>query len=84
MRNAFNNGFMVLQCPGLVEYLRETLAEQNASTIPGPEIEINYRESLIRCEGKEFEFTPLGRVPQELVVAGGAENLVRHSLASSG
>ena len=84
MRNAFNNGFMVLQCPGLVEYLRETLAGQNASTIPGPEIEINYRKSLIRCEGKEFAFPPLGRVPQELVVAGGAENLVRRSLAASG
>jgi hypothetical protein len=34
----------------------------------------------IRCDDKEFSFPPLGKVPQEPMVAGEAENLVKKRL----
>ncbi|MCK4871157.1 MAG: homoaconitase [Phycisphaerales bacterium] len=80
MRNAFNNGFIVLLCPQLSDDLHERYAGEEAATIPGPTLEIDYRASVIRCEGKEYPFPPLGVVPQEVIVAGGAENLVRQRL----
>jgi hypothetical protein len=30
-----------------------------------------------------FAFTPLGKVPQEIIVAGGAENVVAERLAAT-
>jgi hypothetical protein len=44
---------------------------------------VDFRASEIRVGEKRFGFVPLGSVPQQLVVAGGAENLVRSRLAES-
>jgi homoaconitate hydratase len=79
-RNAFNNGFVVFECPGIVEYLRSKFAAQKSSTVVGPEIEVSYRDSKIRCDGLDFRFPPLSPVAQELVVAGGAEAVVARRL----
>lgn len=79
-RNAFNNGFPVFESPALVDYLKENYGGSGAPTVVGPDIEIDFRASLVRCDGKEFSFPPLGKVPQELIVAGGAENLVKKRL----
>jgi homoaconitate hydratase len=79
-RNAFNNGFPVLECPGLVDHLAETLEGSDHPTRPGPEITIDFPESVVRAGDRSFPFPPLGRVPQELIVAGGAEALVRRRL----
>jgi homoaconitate hydratase len=78
-RNAFNNGFPVFDCPGIVDHLAATLG-MDGPTVVGPQIEIDFKRSVVRCDGKEFAFPPLGAVPQELIVAGGAENLVRSRL----
>jgi hypothetical protein len=45
------------------------------------EAEIDYRRSVVRFAGREFPFAPLSPVAQELVVAGGAEEVVRRRLA---
>jgi len=87
-RNAFNNGFLCLDCPELVDHLTASLAPQRGPsasagcplTIPGPNLEIDFRASVIRCDGREFAFPPLSTVAQELVVAGGAEAIARASL----
>jgi homoaconitate hydratase len=79
-RNAFNNGFPVFECPELVEYLAENYRGDASATVVGPEIDVDFRSSAVWCDGKEFAFPPLGRVPQELIVAGGAENLVKRRL----
>jgi homoaconitate hydratase len=76
-RNAFNNGFPVFECPDLVEHLTRNWSGDGSPTVVGPDLEIDFRSSVVRCDGKEFAFPPLGRVPQELIVAGGAENLVK-------
>jgi homoaconitate hydratase len=80
-RNAFNNGFPVLESPDLVDYLEAALAGGRAPTVVGPGLEVDFRESVVHCDGKRFSFPPLGRVPQQLIIAGGAENLVKQRLA---
>jgi homoaconitate hydratase len=79
-RNAFNNGFVVFECPDLVKYLRQKYGDVRQPTVVGPEIEVSYRESVIRCDGHEFPFPALSPVAQELVVAGGAEAVVARRL----
>ncbi len=74
-RNAFNNGFVVFECPELVTHLRGVLTDHAATTV-GPEITIDYAKSILSVDGKSFVFPPLSPAAQELIVTGGAENLV--------
>jgi homoaconitate hydratase len=96
-RNAFNNGFVVFECPGLVASLRGAGGEGNGHATKGNgaggradgasprlvgEIEIDYGRSVVKVGGKEFAFPALSPVAQELVVAGGAEEVVRRRIAA--
>jgi homoaconitate hydratase len=78
-RNAFNNGFVVFECPELVTHLRATLTNRTPTTV-GPETTIDYAKSILTLDGKSFSFPPLSPAAQELIVAGGAENLVASRL----
>jgi len=78
-RNAFNNGFVVFECPELVTHLRATLKNRAPTTMAG-EITIDYGKSVLTTDGKSFPFPPLSPAAQELIVAGGAENLVASRL----
>lgn len=78
-RNAFNNGFVVFECPELVTYLRDTLTDRTPTTV-GPEIIIDYAKSVLTVNGKSFPFPPLSPAAQELIVVGGAEKLVASRL----
>jgi homoaconitate hydratase len=78
-RNAFNNGFVVFECPELVTHLRDTLTDRAPTTV-GPEITIDYAKSILSVDGKSFPFPPLSPAAQELIVAGGAEKLVASRL----
>ncbi len=74
-RNAFNNGFVVFECPELVTHLRATLTNRAPTTVAA-EVRIDYGRSSLTIDGKSFAFPPLSPAAQELIVAGGAENLV--------
>lgn len=78
-RNAFNNGFVVFECPELVTHLRATLTDREPTTVAS-EIVIDYGKSTLTIDGKSFSFPPLSPAAQELIVAGGAENLVASRL----
>jgi homoaconitate hydratase len=80
-RNAFNNGFVVFECPELVMHLRVALKDR-APTTAGPAITIDYAKSILMVDGKSFAFPPLSPAAQELIVAGGAENLVASRLGN--
>lgn len=81
LRNAFNNGVPCVECPDLVEALRErhatAIAEGACSIIPGDRLTIDFRHGSIHLGEETFTFMPLSPVPQALVVAGGIENEVR-------
>lgn len=77
-RNAFNNGFIVLECPALVEELKVRLAGNVALTIRSGEIAtFDFEKAEISVLGQKFTFAPLGQVAQQLVIADGFENLLQ-------
>ena len=81
-RNAFNNGFVVFECPELIEALHKQFASRESEkTIFGSDLTIDFAHSQVILEGKTYSFAPLSPTAQELIVAGGAENLVRQRLA---
>jgi homoaconitate hydratase len=84
LRNAFNNGFPCVESPALTARLRERFAKEIAAgektILPGDEVEVDFTSGTISWGGESFRFPPLSRVPQELVVAGGVENMVRRKL----
>src|ERR1700682_3522708 len=74
-RNAFNNGFVVFECPELVTHLRATLKNRAPTTV-APKIDIDSAKSTLTMDEKSSPSPPLSPAAQELIVAGGAENLV--------
>ncbi len=79
-RNAFNNGFIVLECGELVRYLRRIFANSADATIGGPTLDVDYRTSTITCDQSSFTFASLSPTAQQLIVAGGAENVAKSRL----
>ena len=84
LRNAYNNGFLCVEVPDLIKRLREQfaglIAARERTIIPGDDVAINFISGTIEWRGEQFGFPPLGSVPQSLVIAGGAENLVANKL----
>jgi homoaconitate hydratase len=84
LRNAFNNGFLCVELPELVERLREIFKAEIASgkrtLVAGDEAEVDFTSATLKYRGETFRFPPLGSVPQSLYVAGGAEKLVQKKL----
>lgn len=85
LRNAFNNGFLCIETPSFVEFLKSALAERiaNEKTIIEEDVDIDFTTGTIHWRGREFHFPALGSVPQSLVIAGGVENLVRNKVMSA-
>jgi len=84
LRNAYNNGFLCVEVPEFVKRLREQFANEIAAKqktiIAGEDVDIDFTSGTITWRGEKFIFPPLGSVPQSLVIAGGAENLVAKRL----
>jgi len=84
LRNAYNNGFLCIEVPGLVERLREQFTSEieakEKTIIPGEEVDIDFTSGVNVWRGEKFPFPALGSVPQSLVVAQGIENLVAKRL----
>ncbi len=76
-RNAFNNGLLCLECPSLLRHLAEKYSGETARTIVAGEIKIDFASSTLYAGTEEFCFTPVSRIPQELVAADGLEALIK-------
>lgn len=82
-RNAFNNGYIVIECPDLVTLVRARFGSREKPTVrPGVEAVVDFARSEIRFDGRGFPFSPLGEVAQRLVVAGGFEAMLREEIRS--
>jgi homoaconitate hydratase len=80
-RNAFNNGYLCIECPELVKALRAANPTDNPPTLRlQGEIEVDFAASSIRFDGVDYPIGPVGAAAQDLVVAGGLEALVRAAL----
>jgi homoaconitate hydratase len=84
LRNAYNNGFLCIEIPELVQRMRQQFADEIAAKektiIPGDVVEIDFSCGELIWRGERFAFPALGKVPQSLVIAGGAENVVARKL----
>jgi homoaconitate hydratase len=84
LRNAFNNGFLCIESPEFVKWLKKVFAPRveakEKTIIPEIELAIDFRTGTITCMEDKFQFPPLGAVPQALVIAGGVEKLVGRRL----
>lgn len=73
-RNAFNNGAIVIECPALVDHLRDLLTPAALiCSVIGPDVRVHFDLGLIRCGDREFDFTPPNQTAQSLIIAGGLE-----------
>jgi len=80
-RNAFNNGYIVIECPALVDELKAAYADEAAPTIrTGRNVAIDFTRATIASGDKGYAFAPLGEVAQELIVKGGFEAVIRERL----
>lgn len=79
-RNALNNGFLVIESPELTNYLKEKYGTNQLTIYTDTKAEINFENSKISFEGKEFDISPVGAAAQELIVVGGLENWVKQNI----
>ncbi len=80
-RNAINNGFICIECPGLLDHLRQAHPDPGAATVnTGQEITVDITASEVEFDGQRFRFQPLSTVPQSVVAAGGMENWIKEEL----
>jgi homoaconitate hydratase len=84
-RNAFNNGFIVIECPALVTELRARFKDHPDPTVAtGLTARVSFETSEIAVDGRAWPFVPLRDVAQELVALGGFEAVLRGRLAAGG
>jgi homoaconitate hydratase len=86
-RNAFNNGFLLIECPELVQRLEadRLAAGRNEPTLRmRGTIAIDFAESSLRYEGESYPIGPISPVAQEMIVAGGSEAVVARKLQEAG
>ncbi len=81
MRNALNNGFLVLEVPELVNDFKDRFADDKLTIVTGIRATINFKNSKIITGDLEYAISPVGTAAQELVVVGGLESWVKKQIA---
>ena len=81
-RNALNNGFLLLECPDLVNDLKTKFGKNKLTVKTGMNAVINFANSKISIEKKNYSFDPVGKAAQELIVFGGLEEWVKKNITA--
>jgi len=79
-RNAINNGFLVIAVPQFIEYLRSIFKNKELTIDTKKIITVNFKESFVHFNGKEFSFNPIGKAAQEIIVSGSLSSWVKNNL----
>jgi homoaconitate hydratase len=80
MRNALNNGYLVIEVPKLVDDLKSKFGSKNLTVITKIKAKIDFKNSEIEANGAVYKFSPVGTAAQELIITGGLENWVKKNL----
>eukprot|EP00906_Rhabdomonas_costata_P005612 RCo008381 len=74
-RNAFNNGYIAMECPELVAYVRSKFVPASVppTVYTNSPVTVNFQTCTATFDGQSFPIPPLGPTAQELVLAGGLE-----------
>ena len=79
-RNAFNNGFLVVEAPLLVSALQNELSSQKPTLRTAIRARLDFARSTITVNSKTYPMAPLGLSAQEIILAGGLEMWVRRKI----
>lgn len=79
-RNALNNGFLIIECPPLVNDLKTKFGKEKLTVDTKLEAEIDFSKSKIKVDNKFYQIDPVGAAAQELIVCGGLEEWVKKNL----
>jgi homoaconitate hydratase len=82
-RNAFNNGLLVLEVPGLIAKLQESVDTSKAKTIrTGMHATLNFKSKVLSVAGASFPLPSLNAEMTTLFNLGGLEPYVKSKLES--
>ena len=80
-RNAFNNGYIAIECEELVEHLKASHEGELPLTLHTKQlVTIDFRNSTVTFQDKSFAISALGMTAQELVLADGLEGWIKSKL----
>lgn len=79
-RNAINNGFLVIECAELVNDLKNNYGKEKLTVQTNKKVKIDFKNSSIIFDGKEYPIDPVGEAAQELMIVGGLEEWVKKNL----
>ncbi|MCH9028028.1 MAG: homoaconitase [Bacteroidetes bacterium] len=80
-RNAINNGFLVIECPELINDLKKQIGAEKLTVQTNKKIRIDLKNSSITFDDKQYPIDPVGEAAQEIIIAGGLESWVKKSLS---
>lgn len=79
-RNAFNNGFLLIEIPRFVKDLKTEFGFDKLTLNTNNSISIDFKNSKANFNNKEYTFDQLGKAAQELIVVGGLNNWVKEKI----
>jgi homoaconitate hydratase len=79
-RNALNNGYLVIECPQLVDDLKTKYGKDKLTVKTGTIAKIDFVNSTLTAGDKTYSIDPVGEAAQELIVVGGLEEWVKKNL----
>jgi len=79
-RNALNNGFLVIECPELVNDLKNKFGKDRLTVKTEITAKIDFQNSFLIAGNKTYSIDPVGEAAQELIIIGGLEEWVKKNL----
>ena len=79
-RNALNNGYLVIECPELVNDLKNKYGKDKLTVKTSTVAKIDFVNSTLKADDKTYSIDPVGEAAQELIVVGGLEEWVKKNL----
>ncbi|TSA29059.1 MAG: homoaconitase [Ignavibacteriales bacterium] len=79
-RNALNNGFLVIECPELVNDLKTKFGKEKLTVKTEITAKIDFLNSVLTANNKTYSIDHVGEAAQELIVTGGLEEWVKRNL----
>lgn len=79
-RNALNNGYLLIECPQLVNDLNAKYGKEKLTVKSGRNIKLDFKNSSLTFDNKTYSIDPVGEAAQELIVTGGLEEWVKKNL----
>jgi len=80
-RNALNNGFLLIECPELVNDFKSQFGKEFLTVKTEIKAEIDFTKSQITASEKTYLISPIGIAAQELIVCGGLEEWVKKNIS---